>query len=254
LNITFDFPQESVMSSLAPAFLALFVAAPAPQSPEEIVVKKAITAHGGEANLKKFPSGVSKIAGTVVEPKIPFTGSMAFSVPGKVRVEMVFDLPDGKKASTVQITNGENVKQTENGKAVELKAAARDELRESAAIQELTQLTPLLGNKYAVASGKDATFDGKECATIVVKAKGLKETTLAFDKKSGLLTAMQRKGVNPEQKVVDELTMFTDFKTIEGLVVPMKSKVSHDGRAFLEITVTEYKPLAKVEDKFFDLE
>lgn len=241
------------MSSLAPAFLALFVAAPAPQSPEEAVVKKAIAAHGGEANLKKFPAGLSKIAGTVVEPKLPFTGSMAFSVPDKVRVEMVFEVA-GQKASTVQIINGDKVKQTENGTTAKLTAAASDELRESAAIQELALLYPLLGNKYAVAAGKGGTFDGKECDTIVVKAKGLKETTLAFDKKTGLLTAMQRKGVNPEQKVVDELTVFTEFKTIDGLVVPMKSKVSHDGRPFLEITVTEYKPLAKVDDKFFDLE
>ena len=241
------------MSPFAPVLLALFVAAPAPESPEEAIVKKAIAAHGGEANLKKFPAGVSKIAGTVVEPKLPFTGSMAFSVPDKVRVEMVFEVA-GRKASSVQIINGEKVSQTENGVTSKLTDAVADELRESAAIQELAQLYPLLGKKYTVVAGKDETFDGKECTTLTVKAKGLKETTLAFDKKTGLLTAMKRKGLNPVQKVVDELTVFTDFKTIDGLVVPMKSKVAHDGRPFLEMTVTEYKPLAKVDDKYFVVE
>ena len=235
------------------AVLLLGGVAAAQDKPED-VVKMAIKAHGGEAALKKFPAGTSKIAGTVVEPKIPFAGSMAFSVPGKVRVEIVFEL-NGQKAATVQIINGDKVSQTENGTASKLSKAAAAELRESAAIQEMALLFPLLDAKqYALTGGKDAPFDGKECATIVVKAKGIKDTTLAFDKKTGLLTAMQRKGLNPTQQLVDELTTFADFKTIDGLVVPMKSKVAHDGRAFLEITVTEYKPLAKVDEKLFVVE
>ncbi|MFO0803331.1 MAG: hypothetical protein U0791_09445 [Gemmataceae bacterium] len=235
-----------------PALLLAAGLTAAQEKPADIL-QKAIKAHGGEANLKKLPAGLSKIAGTVVEPKLPFTGSMAFSVPDKVRVEMVFEI-GGQKASTVQIINGDKVSQTENGVKAKLTVAAENELRESAAIQELSQLFPLLGDKYVMAAGKDGTFDGKECVTLVVKAKGLKETTLAFDKKTGLLTAMQRKGVNPSQKVVDELTVFSEFKTVEGLVVPTKSKVSHDGRPFLELTVVEYKPLPKVDDKLFVVE
>jgi hypothetical protein len=243
------------MSRFAPGLLALFVlaAAGSAQDKPEDVIKKAVAAHGGEANLKKFPAGLSKIAGTVVEPKLPFTGSMAFSVPDKVRVEMVFEVA-GQKATLVQIINGDKASQSESGEAKKLNEAMSAELRESAAIQELSSLYPLLGNKYVSVAGKDAAFDGKECSTIIVKSKTLKETTLAFDKKTGLLTAMRRKALNPEQKIVDELTVFTEFKTIDGLVVPMKSKVSHDGRPFLEITVIEYKPLAKVDDKLFIVE
>jgi len=242
------------MIRFVPGLLAMiFVAgSSAARDKPEDVVKKAITAHGGEAALKKFPAGTSKITGAVVEPKLPFTGSMAFSVPGKVRVEMVFEVA-GQKAATVQVINGDKVSQTENGKASKLTVAAEDELRESATIQEMALLFPLLEKKYALTAGKDETIDEKECATIVVKAKGLKETTLAFDKKTGYLAAMKRKGLNPTQQVVDELTTFSDFKTIEGLVVPMKSKVAHDGKAFLEITVTEYKPLAKVDDALFEI-
>jgi len=235
------------------AALLLFAGASAAQDKPEDVIKKAIAAHGGEANLKKFPAGTSRITGTVVEAKLAFTGAMAFSVPGKVRVEMTFEV-SGQKATTVQVINGDKVSQTENGKATKLPELVADELRESAVIQELALLYPLLDSKYTVTAGKDGTFDDKECATIVVKSRGLKDTTLAFDKKTGYLTAMQRKGVNPAQTAVDELTTFSDFKTIEGLVVPMKSKVAHDGKAFLEITVAEYKPMAKVDDKLFTVE
>lgn len=244
------------MSRFLPGLLMLVLVAgtSAAQDKPEDVVKKAIAKHGGEAALKKFPAGTSKIAGVVVEPKIPFMGSMAFSVPGKVRVEMVFEVA-GQKASTVQIINGAKVSQTENGAATALSPAAVAELRESAAIQEISLLYPLLDAKtYALSAGKEETIEGKKCNTIVVKAKGMKDTTLAFDKESGLLTGMLRNGLNPAQKTVNELTTFSDFKTIEGLVVPMKSKVAHDGKAFLEITVTEYKPLAKVDDKLFVVE
>ena len=240
------FPTETAMSRFASGFLGVlfFAGLASAQDQPKDVLQKAIKAHGGEANLKKFPA---------VEPKLPFTGSVAFSVPDKVRVEMTFEF-EGKKANSVQIVNGRKVSQTENGEASKLSDATVAELRESGAIQELSLLYPLLEAKYTLAAGKDATIDGKDCATIVVKSAALKETTLAFDKKSGHLTAMLRKGLNPVQKVVDERTVFSEFKTIEGLVVPMKSVVSHDGRAFLEITVTEYKPMAKLNDKLFLVE
>jgi len=243
------------MSRFACGFLGVVLVAgfASAQDQPKDVLQKAIKAHGGEANLKKFPAGLSKIAGIVVEPKLPFTGSVAFSVPDKVRVEMTFEVA-GQKANSVQIINGRKVSQTENGTASKLSDAAVAELRESAAIQELSLLYPLLEAKYTLAAGKDATIDGKDCATVLVKSAALKETTLAFDKKTGHLTAMLRKGLSPAQKVVDERTVFSEFKTIEGLVVPMKSVVSHDGRAFLEITVTEYKPMAKLNDKLFVVE
>ena len=47
------------------------------------------------------------------------------------------------------------------------------------------------------------------------------------------------------------MTIFSDYKPISGLKVPMKSKVAHDDKPFLEITVTEYKPLEKIDDDIF---
>jgi hypothetical protein len=227
------------------------------QDKPQDVVKRAIAAHGGEAALKKYPAGSSKIAGKLTMRGLNFTGNMLFSVPGKVRIEMVFEFNDDKtgkveKARLVQVINGDKVIQTENNKASALTDKVKEELRESAAIQELALLYPLLDDKkYALAAGKDGEFAGKECFTIVVKAPGLREVTLAFDKQTGYLTAMQRKGLSPTQDSVDELTTFSDYKTIDGLVVPMKSKISHNGNPFLEITVLEYKPLTKVDDSKF---
>lgn len=236
------------------AALSLLAGTARSQTTPEDVIKNAVKAHGGEANLKKFPAGTSKIAGTVVGPKLPFTGAMAFAAPGKVRVEMTFEV-GGQKATTIQTVNGDKVGQTENGKSATLTEAIKDELRESAIIQELALLYPLLDRtKFRLKAGEGGKYDDKDCDTVIVTAQGLKEVTLAFDRKTGLLTAMKRKGLSPAQAEVAEVTIFSDFKTIDGLVVPMKSAVSHDGRAFLELTVTEYKPLAKLDDKLFAVE
>lgn len=238
---------------LAIGVLALPLAA---QDKPEDTIKKAITAHGGTDALKKFPAGRSKISGKVFADKteLPFTGTLAFSIPGKVRVEMTVESL-GQKTTLVQVVNGEKVLQTENGKTSTLTAAVKNELRESAVIQEMSLLYPLLdATKYTLTTDKPATIDGRECAVILVKARDLKETKLAFDTKSGYLAALQRKGLSPLQMAVDELTVFSDYKTVEGVVVPMKSRVSHDGKPFLEIVVTDYKPLEKVDDKLFAVE
>ena len=130
----------------------LVVASTAAQDKPDDIIKKAIEAHGGEAALKKYPAGTSKITGNVVEPKLPFTGSMAFSVPGKVRIEMIFEVA-GQKATTIQVINGDKVSQTENGMASKLSDAVADELRESAKIQEMSLLYPLLdAKKYTVSA------------------------------------------------------------------------------------------------------
>jgi hypothetical protein len=219
----------------------------------EDAIKKAIAAHGGAAALKKYPAGKSEIAGKIISGKaeLPFTGSLAFSIPGKVRTNMTVEA-NGLKTVLVQVVNGDKVLQTENGAKSTLSKAVKGELRESAVIHEMSLLYPLLdAAKYTLTADPDATIDGRECAVVVVRAKGAKEARLAFDRKTGYLAALRRTGLSPGGKPADELTVFSDYKPIEGMVVPMRSRVSHDGRPYLDITITDYKPLEKVDEKLF---
>lgn len=246
-----------MLRPFAGVVLAVAVAASAAgqDAPAE-VVKKAVTAHGGEAALKKYPAGTSKLSGKVHSAggELPFTGDLAFATPGKVRLEMVVALP-GDKVTLLQVVNGDKAKQTENGKATDLTPAVRDELKESALIHELSLLAPLLDPaKYTLTAEKDQAVDGKDYAVVAVKAKGLKETRLLFDKKTGLLAGMRRQGLGPDGKTVDELTTFADYRAVEGVQVPMASKVQHDGKPFLTILVADYKPAEKLDDKLFQVE
>jgi hypothetical protein len=129
------------------------------------------------------------------------------------------------------------------------------ELKESAVIQEMSLLYPLLdAAKYALAAEAAGVVDGRPASVLLVKSKGLKDARLYFDQKTGLLAAMRREGLNPEQKKVDEFTIFSEYKAVGGMMVPMRSRVSHDGKAFLEITVADYRPLETIDEKTFAVE
>ena len=240
---------------LVVAVVSVAAAQPAGPAPAE-VVRRAIDAHGGIDVLKKYPAGVSKIAGKVNinRTDFPFTGSLSFAVPGKARLEMVVEA-FGQKTTLVQLVNGDKVKQTEAGQPSKLDPAMQAELKESAVIQEMSLLYPLLdAAKYTLAPEPPGPVDGRPASVLLVKSKGLKDARLYFDQKTGLLAAMRREGLNPEQKKVDEFTVFSEYKAVGGMMVPMRSRVSHDGKAFLEITVADYQPLETIDEKLFAVE
>ncbi|HEX4611137.1 MAG TPA: hypothetical protein VH092_23300 [Urbifossiella sp.] len=235
--------------------VAAAAAQPAAPAPAD-VVKRSIDAHGGLAVLKKYPAGASRISGKVNinNTDFPFTGAIAFAVPGKVKLEMVVEA-FGQKTTLVQLVNGDKVKQTEAGTPSKLDPAMQAELKESAVIQEMSLLFPLLDTgKYALTPEAPAAVDGRPASVLLVRSKGLKDARLYFDQKTGLLTGMRRVGLTPDQKKVDEFTSFSDYKAVAGMMVPMRSRVTHDGKAFLEILVGEYRPLETIDEKTFAIE
>jgi hypothetical protein len=228
---------------------AVLVVPVAAQDTSKAVIEKAIKATGGEETLKKFPAGSSQMKGKMIlgGTDVPFTGSMVFAVPGKVRMELSADI-GGRKVSLVQVVDGAKVKQVEDGKTTEnISEAAKTELQQAAFLQEISMLYPLLdATKYTLKEGKGTVLTN----AVVVDAKGLKTVTLYFDKNTGLLSKMSRDGLSPVGAKVAEETTYDDYKDASGIKIPMKTQVMHDGKLFLDFTVTEYKPLTKTDEKF----
>ena len=132
----------------------------------------------------------------------------------------------------------------------EVKAHAR----QSAKWHEALQLYPLLdADRFTLTLGKDATIGGKKFAVVTVKSKGLPDTTLYFDRATGRLTHTRRTTLNQARETVVEYTTRSDFKTVEGLTVPMKTVTTHNNRPFLEATVTKFTPLEKLDDSTFEV-
>jgi hypothetical protein len=237
------------------AVAALAVAASPADDAANKVVEASIKAHGGADALKKFKAGSSKMKGEMVVfgMDLEFTGDLAYELPDKYKMTILTDVA-GQKLTVVQVVNGTKVKNTLNGMALNLGAAEKSELAQAAAMQEIAQLTPLLGSeKYTIKAEKDEDVGGMPASVVLVTAKDFKATKLYFDKKSNLLVKTSRKGLAPgmgEPQEVMEETILSDYKPVEGIQTPMKMAVTHDGKKFMNVTVSDVKVAEKSDVKF----
>lgn len=236
--------------------VAALTVAPTRADDAAAVVKKAIAAHGGAEALNKYTAGSYKIKGdmTVQGTDLDFTGDILYQLPAKFRMTIDANL-GGQKLTVVQVTNGKKHKTTLNGMEQKMSAAEKAELDQAAMMQEVSQLTPLVeGKKYTIKSEKDADVKGKPASVVLVTAKDFKDTRLYFDKKTGLLVKTERKGLAPgaekPQEVTEESYM-SDFKKVDGVMLPMKITVNHDGKKFMSMTVTDAKMMEKADPKAF---
>ncbi len=236
---------------LASAAVAFALAPAQAQESAEAVVKKGIEAHGGAEVLKKLTAGESAFKGdmTVFGMDLEFTAKLVYQLPDKFRMEIDTEA-GGQKLAIVQVVNGTKTKSMLNGMATPLGEAEQKELRQAAMLQEISQLTPLLDKKYTLKLEKATD----EANVVSVTAKDLNDTKLFFDKKTGLLTKTERKGLAPsmgEPTEVTEESVMSDFKKFDGVMLPTKITVNHDGKKFMTMTVTDAKLMEKAEEKAF---
>jgi hypothetical protein len=226
----------------------------------EAVVKKAIEAHGGADALNKYKAAKFKMAGDLVllGMNIDFTGNLAYMLPDRYRLELETEFM-GQKVNVHQVVKGDTVKSTTTvgGMAVPTPESEKEDLRTAAVLQEAEQITPLLdAKKFDIKAADDADVNGKKAAVIVVHPKAIKkELKLFFDKESGLLVKTAHRGMGPgedgQAKEVEEESYASDYKKVKGIQVPYKLTVHHDGKKFMEMKLSDYEVLEKIDDKEF---
>ena len=222
------------------------------------IIKKAIESHGGEAALQKAKAGQTKMAGQMqlLGMELEFKGEVLYDVPGKFRLTMEVNVL-GQKQSIVQIVNGDKLKQTSNGMPIKLGEAEKGEMMQAALMQEVTMLTPLLTEKFTVKAESPVESDGIKYDVITVSGKKFKDTKLFFDTKTGLMAKTERKAYTLTEagpKEVLEVGLMSDYKKVDGILLPTKMQVLHDGKKFMTMTMTEGKLLEQVDLKQFSTE
>ena len=224
------------------------------------VVRKAVTAHGGEAALKAFATSSSSGKGTMRAggSELAFTSEVLFAGPDKFRMTMKTE-SNGQKLELVQVMNGDKSAQTVNGKAVAIDSAQQSELRQAVVMMDLTTLTPLLTDKYtlkALPAGKSGdAVTSVVVATAAGKGADPRPVTLHFDDKTGYLVRYTREAVAPKEggkaQKVQEDTTLSDFKKFDGAMVATTAVATHDGKPFMTVTVTAAKALPAIDAKEF---
>ncbi len=219
------------------------------------VVNEAITAAGGEAVLKKYKGVSMKMKGgiSVMGLDLEFDGAVLAMLPDKYRIAIDTGVM-GQKINIVQVLNGKKMKATMNGMEIPVDDNLKEQLTSSVAEMEVGQLVPLLDEKkYKLKSGDDVDVDGKKTDVVIVNSvEGpIKDMKLFFDKKSHLLLKTQRKSKDETGQDIDEESYFTDYKKVQDLMTPHKGVVKHDGKEFMNFTISEVKHLEKIDDKEF---
>ncbi len=219
------------------------------------VVQKAIDASGGAELLGKLKAGTAQIKGQMTQfgKDTEFTGDMAYEVPARYTLTLSADIAGTKMVVEQALAGGKLVYKL-NGTDQPVGDKMKAEMGMALKLMEVMQLVALLdAGKYTLAAEKDADVDGKPAAVVLVAAKEFKDTRLFFDKGTGLLVRTERKGLAPgvgaDLTDVTETTTFGDYRKTDGILLPFKATVLHDGKKFMSFGYTTAKLLEKLDVK-----
>jgi len=225
------------------------------------VVKKAIQAHGGADTLDKYKAGRFKLTGDIViaETEVEFSGSVAYHLPDRFRLTMS-GMYMGEKLLIEQVVNGDKIRNTVRLGDMDISPNGEDDKEEvkfGVVLQEAEQLTPLLdAKKFTLKAADDADVDGKKAAVVVAQPSAVKrEIKMYFDKESGLLVKTANRGRitgdDGQSKEVDEETYGSGYKAVNGMQVPTKLVINHDGKKFMSMELTDIEVLEKIGAREF---
>jgi hypothetical protein len=220
------------------------------------IVVRAIKAHGGEEMLAKNKAGQSKGKGKINIPgvgEVDFTQETSFMLPEKFKESLEMKIMN-QNIGIVTLVNGDKLSIEVNGKPIDIPDAAKTALKDVGYMLKVGRLAALTTEKGFELSiiGEDKV-EGKEVVGVRVSSKGQKDISLYFDKKTNLLAKLEHRSADPTSgnEINEERIIAEYMKNKDGVPVPKKVIVKHDGKQFLEAEVLEASFLEKLDDSEF---
>ena len=244
----------SLLSALV--LVAFASASRADDAEARAIVAKAIKAHGGEDLLVKQKPVQSRSKGKMNLPgvgEVEFDQTVSAMQPDKFKetVEMTIG---GQKISVVTIANGDKYSIEANGKAVDITDPIKEALANARYQMKVGRLAPLLKDKgYDLSLIGESKVEGKTTIGVRVTMKGQKDVSLFFDKETSLLAKLECRTVDATtgNEVNEERIILEYKKNADGVPLPKKVAVKHDGKAYVEVEVLEMNYLEKLDESEF---
>jgi hypothetical protein len=220
------------------------------------VLARAIKAHGGEEVLTKNKASQVKSKGKITLPmlgEVDFTQEVSTMLPDKFRDTLTITV-NNTDVTILTIANGDDISIEAAGNKVDVPDEAKAQLKAAGHMTQVGRLVPLKdAKKYELSLIGEDKVEGKKVVGILVKAKDQKDISMYFDKETGLLAKMEFRGSEPgTNKEVNEERFVSEYgKNKDGVPVPKKIVVKHDGKTFLDAEVTELLYLEKLDDSVF---
>ena len=218
------------------------------------VIDKAIKAHGGAENVKKYPGAVSAFKGTFrgMGMELPMSGEITILGATKVKVALEIEA-GGQKISVVNVVDGNKGWAKVADTVTELD---KDQMTEAVERQHagwVASLTPLVDGKgFTLATTGEHKVGEAKAVGVKVSAKGKRDVDLYFDKETGLLLKHESrvKDEGSGQEVTEE-TFHSEYKEVQGTKQAMKVVTKRDGKDFMDAEMSSIQLSEKVDDTVF---
>jgi hypothetical protein len=217
------------------------------------LLERAYKAQGGYEKLNKFKATLAKGKGVMYLPgaEVSFTSEGAAQLPDKFKSLLQFEI-NGMKVTQVQMLIGDKATILVNGNAQEISDKLSKEIKEQVYVEEVTSLLPLKDKAYTLTMLEESQVDGQPALGLKVSSKGHRDVTLYFDKKSALVVKAAYKAYDAiADKEVAQEQSYKDYKEQDGIKYATKSLVLQDGKKFMQVEVTEYKVMEKLDSAVF---
>lgn len=224
-----------------------------PTDDGKTIVEKGVLALGGADKLPTWKVGAIKYRAT---------GSGDVAAASEAIVEDTFQLP-GKFKRVARLKRGDEEKTiitvVKDGKGWEKKGDA--ETREinndftekkEHPFAAFANLRPILEPDVKLIRAGEMEVNGKPCQIVRVDSPRLDPMALFFDKTNALLLQTRKtieKPDSPLPAVVD--TFFSDYKLVNGAMVPMRIKSFQGDRPIIDVTLLDVDFPAKIDDSQF---
>ena len=218
------------------------------------VVARAIKAHGGADNLKKFQASVIRTKGKFygAGEGLDYTGETSVQLPNRIRTQVEGKVGDNE-FKFVQVVNGDKGWTRLNDDTNEMNKEALAESREQLNAMTITHLVVLNDKGYKLSALGEAKVGDRPVIGIRVARDGFRDVSLFFDKENNLLLKSETRGkdlMRGGEEYTAE-TLYGDYKKVEGLMAAQKLTIKRDGKLYVEAEATNIKFSEKLDDSVF---
>ncbi len=237
-----------VLAAAAPAVRA------ADDDPKDIIAR-AIKAHGGTEFLTKTKAARSTNTGKIQinGMEAEFKQEVAYMLPDKLRDSMELTI-GGQTIKVATLLNGDSLTITANGEKVPVNDDVKKAVKDAVQLISTARLVTLAKDKNTkLELFGEEKVEGQPAVGVVVSGKDQKSPTMFFDKKTGLLVKFVHRTLeaNTGNEVNEERIVQEYGTNKDGIPVPKKLLIKHDGKTFLEAQVVEATFLESIDASEF---
>jgi hypothetical protein len=218
----------------------------------ESIIDKGIEALGGAAKLDKLKTlrircTSTRYSGT---ERVSSTEETTWQDPDRSRSRIECEI-DGKKATVIFVTHGKKGWISNDGATRDMSNEECSEFSEAYYTHRLESLYPLKSKGFKLEIAGVDKVEGRPVEAVKVSSDGHRDVVLFFDKDSGLLLKSQRWLKVPGGLANCE-SLFGEYKKVDGLMIPFRYTILHQGVKSLEIEATEITTPDKVNEDLFE--